>query len=132
MPVSNETVEGRSTTTEQSFDRSTGMRLHDDDYWPPPRDRMHRCTIRLLSVHNLPKRGESRPRFDGMRSACHQYASQLSGVAAPPNNSDPSCPVIMVSLYCIGGDSAALTKFAALHLPFAVTLSNVSVAHSYL
>jgi len=102
VPARNATVSGGSSTAEHSFDHS-GMHLHDDDYWPPPRERMHRCTIKTFSLHNFPKRGESRPRFDGTRSACHQYASQLSGAAAPPNNSDPSCPVITISLYSIGG-----------------------------
>jgi len=102
VPARNATVSGGSSTAEHSFDHS-GMCLHDDDYWPPPRERMHRCTLKIFSLHNLPKRGESRPRFDGTRSACHQYASQLSGAATPPNNSDPSCPVITISLYSIGG-----------------------------
>jgi hypothetical protein len=26
-----------------------------DDYWPPPRERLHRATIELLSLHNCPK-----------------------------------------------------------------------------
>ena len=29
--------------------------LDEDDYWPPPRERLHRTTIDLLSLHNLPK-----------------------------------------------------------------------------
>ena len=29
--------------------------LNDDVYWPPPRERLHRTTIEVLSIHNLPK-----------------------------------------------------------------------------
>ena len=28
---------------------------NDDDYWPPPRDRLHRTSLELLSLVNLPK-----------------------------------------------------------------------------
>jgi len=31
--------------------------LDEDDYWPPPRERLHRTTIDILSLHNLPKGG---------------------------------------------------------------------------
>ena len=28
---------------------------HFDEYWPPPRAELHRTTIEILSLHNLPK-----------------------------------------------------------------------------
>jgi len=78
-----------------------------DDYWPPPREMICRTTINLLSLHNCPKRGERRPRFDGSRGACHKYvARELSGASVSPDNLDPSSPSITLSLLPIGGFSA--------------------------
>ena len=34
---------------------SKAERSHDDDFWPPPRDALHRTTIDVLSLHHLPK-----------------------------------------------------------------------------
>jgi len=75
----------------------------EDVYWPPPRERLFRATIELLSLHNLLKRGEQRPRFDGQRGECHKYARELSGVASPPNCSEASSPSLVISLHPIGG-----------------------------
>ena len=75
----------------------------EDSYWPPPRSRLHRTTIEILSLHNLPKRSERRPRFDGHHGACHKYHPELSGAYAPPDNSEPSSPAVSVALHPIGG-----------------------------
>jgi len=76
---------------------------HDDVYWPPPRQTVHQVAVEILSLHNLPKRGEQRPRYIGSRGACHQFAPELSGSASRPDYSDPSSPSISVSLHPIGG-----------------------------
>jgi len=78
---------------------------NDDEkaLWPPPREELHRTTLELLSLHNLPKRGEQRPRFDGSHAACHEYAPELSGKCTPPANAEPSCPEITASVHPIGG-----------------------------
>ena len=73
------------------------------DYWPPVRDRIHRITIRVISLHNLPKRGEHRPRWSTSRGACHKYAPDLSGAAAPPNDKVVSSPTISMGIYPVGG-----------------------------
>ena len=81
--------------------------VDDDTYWPPPSERLSRTSIAVLSLHNLPKRNEHRPRFDGSRAACHKYHPELSGSPSPPDNLDPSSPVITLALHPIGGEAAA-------------------------
>ena len=75
----------------------------EDAYWPPPRERLHRTTIEILSLHNLPKRGERRPRLDGQHEASHKYHPELSGTYVPPDNSEPSSPAVSIALHPIGG-----------------------------
>lgn len=82
--------------------RSAGAAA-DDDYWPPIRHALHRATVQLLSLHNLPKRSERRPRYEGSRGACHQFHPELSGTSAPPDDKKPSSPSVKLSLYPIGG-----------------------------
>jgi len=72
-------------------------------FWPPPREALHRASLRLVSLHNLPKRGERRPAYDGSCGACHAYAPELSGTPAPPENSATSVPALALSLHPIGG-----------------------------
>lgn len=79
-------------------------------YWPPARDQLHCATIRLLSIHQLPKRREKRPRYDGSRGACHKYhLAELSGVVGPPDESESSSLAVSVSLHPTGGFSAVST-----------------------
>mmetsp|Transcript_35783 Transcript_35783/g.94010 ORF Transcript_35783/g.94010 Transcript_35783/m.94010 type:complete len:182 (-) Transcript_35783:1326-1871(-) len=80
---------------------------NDDAFWPPPRDTLHRTTFALLSLHNLPKRCERRPRFDGSRGACHGYAPELSGASTPPNDVAHYSPCLTLSLHPIGGNRIA-------------------------
>lgn len=54
----------------------------------------------VLSLHNLPKRGEHRPRRLG---PCHAHAPALSGTRAPPGRDEPSSPAVSLSLHPIGG-----------------------------
>ena len=96
------------------------MGCDDDDYWPPARETLHRMTIDVLSLHNLPKRRERRPRYDGSRGACHNYHPELSGNPAPPDNLKPSTPELTLSLHPIGG--TPLTARAA-HLHILVTFA---------
>jgi len=78
--------------------------------WPPTRDKLHRATIEVLSLHNLPKRSERRPRYDGRHAASHKYlCSELSGTHAPPDRRDASSPALVISLHPIGG-FCAVTK----------------------
>eukprot|EP00966_Prymnesium_polylepis_P112514 2602840-Prymnesium_polylepis.1 len=80
---------------------SAEANIHGDDYWPPPRAHLHVVVVDVLSLHNLPKRGERRPRW----KKCHQYASaELSGTAAPPHNQDLSSPSLSFSIYAVGGE----------------------------
>jgi hypothetical protein len=36
-------------------DSNEGETRKEDVFWPPPRDRLHRASIEVLSLHNLPK-----------------------------------------------------------------------------
>jgi len=74
-----------------------------DHYWPPPRERLKRLSIEVISLHNLPKRQEHRPRFNGSRGKCHDYVHELSGPIVAPNNSEPDSPSLAISLHPIGG-----------------------------
>ena len=71
--------------------------------WPPPRDMLRRVTIEVLSLHNLPKRGERRPRLEGRRAECHTFVPDLSGCGAPPDVSEPPAVDLQFSLHNIGG-----------------------------
>jgi len=75
----------------------------DDRCWPPPRKFLQCVTLNCLSLHNLPKRRERRPRYNGSRAQCHEYHRELSGTSAPPNSKIPSTPSITVTLHPIGG-----------------------------
>jgi len=75
----------------------------DDDFWPPARQILRCVSIRALSLHQLPKRGEQRPRFDGSHERAHECHPELSGMFAPPNSTDPSTPVPKLSLHAFGG-----------------------------
>jgi len=77
-----------------------------DACWPPPRAHLHRASLKLLSLHNLPKRQEQRPRFNGSRGRCHDYVSELSGNHTPPNRLFPSSPSLQFSVHPIGGFTA--------------------------
>jgi len=95
-------------------------------YWPQLRERYHRTTVEVLSLHNLPKGNERRPRYGGSRAACHQYEPELSGFAAPPDNLPPSVPSLKISLHPIGGFCAVSKS-----LPISHTVENeVSIAAS--
>lgn len=72
----------------------------DDAFWPPPREKLHRTTVQVVSLHNLPKRGEHRPHRAG---ECHKYIPELSGTFAPPNCTESSSPALKLSLLPVGG-----------------------------
>ena len=48
------------------------LRLPAAGPWPPPRSQLRHITLRLISLHHLPKRSEARPLFSGQHSACHR------------------------------------------------------------
>jgi len=75
----------------------------EDRAWPPHRRFLHCVTLHVISLHNLPKRGERRPHYSGSRSACHDYHPELSGDSAPPSGANPSSPSLSISLHPIGG-----------------------------
>jgi hypothetical protein len=107
--------------------------ISKDCFWPPPRKRLHRTTIEVISLHNLVtvrplplasrparrlpserdtllssplrswQRREQRPRYNGIHQDCHDHVPQFSGQSIPPHDGDPSCPEITLSLYSIGG-----------------------------
>jgi len=82
----------------------------EDDYWPPPREMLHKASVEIISLHNLPKRGEQRPRYAGAHSECHAYHPELSGSFSPPDGLDPSSPGLTLSLFAIGGFCAVSDK----------------------
>lgn len=90
----------------------------DKAFWPPPRERLHRMTMKVVSLHELPKRGEQRPRFEGSRMSCHKYLPELSGEPrAPTSSMDLSSQSVTISLHPIGGFCAVSS---VLPLPQAV------------
>jgi len=72
-------------------------------FWPPPHEKLNRTTIEAISMHNMPKRGERRPRFDGKRGACHEHATELSGGFSLPDKRELSNPLVKLSLHPVGG-----------------------------
>jgi|EP00966_Prymnesium_polylepis_P227566 phosphatidylinositol phospholipase C, delta len=99
-------------------DAATGQGwIHDESiYWPPPCDRLKRVTIDFLSLHNCTKRGEHRPKLDGSRGRCHDWAPELSGSAVRPRAAVlPSSPGITLSLHPVGGFCAVSTKLPLPH-----------------
>jgi len=94
----------RSTQPHAGSDADERQSIANPDvYWPPPRNRLHRTTVDLVSLHNLPKLGERRPRFAGRHAECHKFVPELSGSSAPTNNVEPSSPRLHISLHPIGG-----------------------------
>jgi hypothetical protein len=117
----------RDVSSTRRDDRTQSQNI-TDAYWPAPCEKLHVVTVTLLSCHNLPKvsppnitlhqnifcqlvlnvmfasqRGERRPSYNGSRKACHNYAPELSGDAAPPTDADPSCPALQLELHPTGG-----------------------------
>lgn len=96
--------ETASTLAFSAQDSAEEAATNDEDrYWPYTRDWLHRTTVVLHSLHNLPKRRELRPRYDGSRGACHSFIPQLSGRAAPPNDLEPASSTFKIELHAIGG-----------------------------
>ncbi|KAL1527507.1 hypothetical protein AB1Y20_008897 [Prymnesium parvum] len=81
-----------------------------DEYWPPARETVACATIEILSLHNLPKRGEHRPQYSGRSGVCHQFVPELSGKSSPPDLREPSSPAVTLSLHPIGGFCAVSSK----------------------
>jgi len=101
-----------------------------DDYWPPPREKLSCTSISILSLHNLPKRGEVRPRYYGSRGGCHKYHKELSGVPALPDNSEQSCPAVKVSLHPIGGFCALSEKLPLAQIDLKTELTTPAVKYN--
>ena len=76
---------------------STTPRLgaEDDVYWPPPRPRLHRVTVDILSLHNLPK----------VRTASVTFAS-----AMPFHTQPTHCTVV-----CCRLGSSVLVRFVPIY-----------------
>jgi len=110
--LSSDRLSGPSALSQSSEDGTEAGTLESGrmGYWPPPQDWLQRTTFDILSIHNLPKRGEQRPKFNGKRVACHQYHAELSGKAVPPDNRDPSAPALSFSVHPIGGFCAISNK----------------------
>ena len=69
--------------------------------WPPIRNRVWKTSVEILSLHNLPKRGERRPQKG---NDCHNYVPELTSTYAPPDWREPhSQTSVTVSLHPIGG-----------------------------
>mmetsp|Transcript_14795 Transcript_14795/g.39537 ORF Transcript_14795/g.39537 Transcript_14795/m.39537 type:complete len:1181 (+) Transcript_14795:3770-7312(+) len=100
-------VDAVRTTTSSAItgeqDRSDNQQtagFDEDNYWPFPREQLHRMSIRILSLHGLPKRGEQRPH---LKDAWHAYHRELSGKFTPPNHLKQSAPELHFSIHPIGG-----------------------------
>jgi len=92
-------TDGSTRSTQETSQRTSDV----DAYWPPPRDWLYRVSIHVLSLHNLPKHGEQRPRLDGRRSAAHRCHPELSGSTTTPNKLGTSAPALSMSLHPFGG-----------------------------
>jgi len=97
----------------------------DDDYWPLPCDTLDRTTVEIISLHNLPKRSEQRPRLDGSLWQCHKYAPELTGPMVGPDNLEPSRPLLSVHVHAIGGFCAVTNTlpFRRYLPPWHITIS---------
>mmetsp|Transcript_10776 Transcript_10776/g.28272 ORF Transcript_10776/g.28272 Transcript_10776/m.28272 type:complete len:609 (+) Transcript_10776:1-1827(+) len=100
--------EMRAVSTEEAVDADCIANRDgldgDAGYWPPSREQLHRTTVDIISLHNLPKRAEARPRFRGSRGACHEHEPVLSGRLVPPTYAqDPSSPQVFFFVHTIGG-----------------------------
>jgi len=84
-------------------DDQNGRPQNADAYWPLSCEKLQGTTIEIISFHFIPKRGEQRPHYAGHRGGCHNFHPELSGPSARPTESDPSSPVVIVSLHPIGG-----------------------------
>ena len=81
--------------------------------WPPISLTLERVTVKILSLHGLPRPSESRPRLEGVHSRCHAYEPQLSGPPPLlPSQGGVSSPRVSIELLPIGG-----TCGIALELP---------------
>mmetsp|Transcript_64229 Transcript_64229/g.191742 ORF Transcript_64229/g.191742 Transcript_64229/m.191742 type:complete len:606 (+) Transcript_64229:5599-7416(+) len=99
----------RDTSTTNVAEGLSHQEEHDY-FWPPFQSSVHITSIRLLSLHTLPKRGEHRPRYDGRCGACHKYHPELSGSSIPPTAQLQSSPALRISLHPIGGFCAVSRK----------------------
>ena len=80
------------------------MRVEPTEAWPPARATLHRATITLLSLHQLPAPDEERPALArGHRRACHTCVPELSGEYTGPSVSSVSSPSVCIELHPIGG-----------------------------
>jgi len=104
----------------------TSDRDADEHYWPAACSMLFCATIEILSLHQCPKRGERRPRFDGSRGACHRFHPELSGTAAPPNHRAAISPVIKMSIHPIGG-FCAISDILPLPLHVEIEMSTSTV-----
>eukprot|EP00966_Prymnesium_polylepis_P059185 1371782-Prymnesium_polylepis.1 len=83
------------------------VEMRTDVMWPPARKTVRRVTVEVISLHQLPARGEHRPETStGKRSACHQYGNEyvnLSGLSVPPKASAASLssPSVALELHAI-------------------------------
>jgi len=103
-------LEMREVADEAESVGDVGAQAHDSDaFWPPPRELLQRVTLEVLSLHNLPKRGEERPRYNGIYKGrggtCHEYHPELSGKPRPPppDHGEPSALGLNISVHPIGG-----------------------------
>ena len=68
--------------------------------WPPPRTIVHCATVRLLSLHQLPARKETRPLLNEPH---YQWVTKLNDAQEPPQPSAISNPSLTLELFAIGG-----------------------------
>ena len=99
--------------------------------WPPPRQQLRRVTLRLISLHQLPTRGEHRPQlYYGQHAECHAHVSELSGRAVQPKAATASTPSLAVELHPIDGYCCVTPSLPhSEHAPRSYTTNEVRARH---
>ena len=68
--------------------------------WPPFRPTLHRVSVRVISLHQLPTRKEQRPNLTG---ASHAFMPELSGSITPTKAGAVILPSFSAELHTMGG-----------------------------
>eukprot|EP00965_Chrysotila_dentata_P150633 4976267-Pleurochrysis_carterae.AAC.1 len=81
--------------------------LESKPAWPPARLQLHVVTLRLLTLFQLPARGEERPFLKGLRQRAHAYVGELSYQGQKSKKQTGAgkvfFPTLAVELHAIGG-----------------------------
>ena len=82
--------ERQSCTSDEGVERDDREEAIDNDlFWPPPREWLHRTTIEVLSLHNLPKVGP-RPTERRPSTVCVNVSGLMKRSCTQTNTTRPS------------------------------------------